>query len=130
MSYPQLYTVHLQRIRQIHRFDEKGRALPVETRLIDERYHDLPLVTAQGYREKFGEQVVSISPTERGNDRRGSTARNEAFYSAGSGKTMPAARRENRAASVSKSSASTPAARRETGTYAGVVNTMMNETAR
>ncbi|WP_342234572.1 hypothetical protein [Inquilinus sp. OTU3971] len=56
----QLYTVRMNRKVQVH---HAGGV--VEERLVEEVYHDLPWVTAQRYREKFGEQVISIAETER-----------------------------------------------------------------
>lgn len=56
----QLYTVRMNRKVQVH---HAGGV--VEERLVAEVYHDLPWVTAQRYREKFGEQVISIAETER-----------------------------------------------------------------
>jgi hypothetical protein len=56
----QLYTVRMNRKLQVH---HAGGV--VEERLVEEVYHDLPWVTAQRYRERFGEQVISITETER-----------------------------------------------------------------
>jgi hypothetical protein len=54
------YTVKMKKKRLISKFDEKGRKISDQTILIDETYHDLPYVTAMGYKEKFPEADVEI----------------------------------------------------------------------
>ncbi|CAO3459999.1 hypothetical protein [Azospirillum argentinense] len=126
-----LYTVHMNRLIPVYKDDGA-----VEERHVPETYHNLPLCTANRYREKFGDAVIEIVPTADWEARRGAMSRAEKAMQRD---PTPAPRsfsvESNAEASRrrwSKSGAKTatkPGAKPARATdYADLVNTMMGRT--
>ena len=58
---PQFYTVTMVRKQTIKKYDDKGRFVAEETKELPVVFHDLPLPTAQMYRDKFPDAKVTIA---------------------------------------------------------------------